>query len=151
MNKTPWHRYQVLTKRAERAAELSPQLQWGGNIWMGVTVEEERYQERIECLRTTGAHVKFLSLEPLLGPLAHLDLRGMNWIIAGGESGPGARPMEKAWVVDIRDQCRKAGVPFFFKQWGGVRKKKAGRLLEGRTWDEMPRASTLPVQASKKR
>jgi protein gp37 len=139
MNSSPRHRYQVLTKRAERLSELAPQLDWGENVWMGVTVEEDRYRGRIDCLRKTGAQVKFLSLEPLLGPLQNLDLGGIDWVIAGGESGPGARPIQESWVLDIRNQCLKARVPFFFKQWGGVRKKKAGRLLEGRTWDEMPR------------
>ena len=139
MNSSPRHRYQVLTKRAERLCELAPQLDWGENVWMGVTVEEDRYRSRIDCLRKTGAQVKFLSLEPLLGPLQNLDLGGIDWVIAGGESGPGARPIQQSWVLDIRNQCLKARVPFFFKQWGGVRKKKAGRLLEGRTWDEMPR------------
>ena len=105
---------------------------------MGVSVETQRYAFRIDCLRRTGAHVKFLSLEPLLGPLPHLDLRDINWVIVGGESGPGARPMDPAWVLEIRDQCQQAKVPFFFKQWGGIHKKQAGRLLEGRTWDEMP-------------
>jgi len=138
MNASPRHRYQVLTKRAERMRELAPKLSWGENIWMGVTVEEDRYRGRIDCLRQTSAHVKFLSLEPLLGPLQRLDLAGIDWVIVGGESGPGARPIQESWVLDLRDQCLKAHVPFFFKQWGGVRKKKAGRLLEGRTWDEMP-------------
>ena len=138
MNASPRHRYQVLTKRAERLRDLAPKLQWGENIWMGVTVEEDRYRARIDCLRETSAQVKFLSLEPLLGPLQRLDLGGIDWVIVGGESGPGARPIQESWVLDLRDQCLKARVPFFFKQWGGVRKKKAGRLLEGRTWDEMP-------------
>jgi protein gp37 len=105
---------------------------------MGVSVETEKYTHRIDDLRNTGARIKFLSLEPLLGPLPKLDLSGIDWVIVGGESGPGARPMLEEWVTDIRDQCRRAGIPFFFKQWGGVNKKKAGRLLKGRTWDEMP-------------
>jgi protein gp37 len=108
---------------------------------MGVSVENDEYRFRIDDLRTTRARLKFLSLEPLLGPLARLDLRGIDWVIVGGESGPGARPMDRAWAVDLRDQCRKAAVPFFFKQWGGRNKKQAGRLLDGRTWDEMPTAS----------
>jgi protein gp37 len=108
------------------------------NIWMGVTVENSDYTNRIDHLRQTGAYLKFLSIEPLLGPIPNLDLEGIDWVIVGGESGPGARPMKPEWVMDIRNQCRRAGVPFFFKQWGGVRKKKAGRELEGRTWDEMP-------------
>jgi protein gp37 len=112
---------------------------------MGVSVEDQHYAWRIECLRRTGAKVKFLSLEPLLGPLPCLDLRGIQWVIVGGESGPKARPLCPAWVLDIRDQCHRAGVPFFFKQWGGRNKKKAGRMLEGRTWDEMPSAGCAAV------
>ena len=138
MAATPQHTYQVLTKRAERAAELSAQLGWLPNIWLGVSVENSEYQWRIDCLRQTGAHTKFVSLEPLLGPLPHLDLEDIDWAIAGGESGPGARPMSVEWVRSIRDQCRGAGVAFHFKQWGGVSKKKTGRLLDGRTWDEFP-------------
>ncbi|MCL5998526.1 MAG: phage Gp37/Gp68 family protein [Chloroflexi bacterium] len=138
MRRAHWHRFQVLTKRSERLAELSSDLPWASNIWMGVSVENERYAFRIDHLRETGAQVKFLSLEPLLGPLNHLDLDHINWVIVGGESGPGARPLERSWVVDIRDQCKSAGVPFFFKQWGGANKKRAGRELDGRTWDEMP-------------
>ncbi len=138
MGWTDWHCYQILTKRAERMVALSPRLPWWPHVWMGVSVEQRRYTWRIDALRQTGAHVKFLSLEPLLGPLPNLDLRGIDWVIVGGESGPGARPMEAAWVLDIRDQCQQAQVAFFFKQWGGVHKKQAGRLLEGCTWDEMP-------------
>ena len=118
--------------------ELSRKLPWAANIWMGVTVENGDYVQRIDCLRKTEAYVKFLSIEPLLGPIGTINLDGIDWVIVGGESGPGARPMDPAWVIDIRDQCRMAGVPFFFKQWGGVRKKQAGRMLEGKTWDEMP-------------
>jgi protein gp37 len=138
MCRADWHCFQLLTKRAERLVALSPTLPWRPHIWMGVSVESAQYTFRIEALRQTGAHVKFLSLEPLLGPLRHLDLRGIHWVIVGGESGPGARPMEASWVINIRDQCQKAQIPFFFKQWGGVHKKQAGRQLEGRTWDEMP-------------
>jgi protein gp37 len=138
MNRANWHQYQILTKRAERIEELSPKLQWSPHIWMGVSVENNDYLWRIDHLRRTQAHVKFLSIEPLLGPLGKIDLRGIDWVIVGGESGPGARTMETEWVKDIRDQCLKTGVAFFFKQWGGVQKKKAGRMLEGRTWDEMP-------------
>ncbi len=133
-----WHRFQVLTKRAERLAELSPRLAWSPNVWMGVSVETARYESRIDRLRRTEARVKFLSLEPLLGPLPGLDLGGIDWVIVGGESGPGARPMDPAWVTNLRDQCRRANVPFFFKQWGGTNKKRAGRTLDGRVWDEMP-------------
>jgi len=140
MNKANWHQYQVLTKRAERLEDLSPKLEWAPHIWMGVSVESAKYLSRIDCLRRTQAHVKFLSLEPLLGPLPKMNLRGIDWAIVGGESGPGARPMDAEWVTDIRDQCVKADVAFFFKQWGGVQKKRTGRTLEGRTWDEMPEA-----------
>lgn len=136
-----WHRFQVLTKRSVRLLELSATLPWTQNIWMGVTVENENVIERIDHLRKTAAAVKFLSIEPLLGPLPALDLSGIDWVIVGGESGPGARYMDPSWVVDIRDQCSNAGVPFFFKQWGGTDKKKAGRILKGRTWDEMPAAA----------
>jgi protein gp37 len=139
MNRANWHQYQVLTKRSERLASIEAELDWQPHIWMGVSVENERFQHRIDHLRTTGAHVKFLSLEPLLGPLANLRLHGIDWVIVGGESGPRARPMDPAWVADIRDQCQDAGVAFFFKQWGGVFKKRTGRQLDGRTWDQMPR------------
>lgn len=138
MRQAAWHCFQVLTKRSDRLLELSPQLPWAPHIWMGVSVENEAYTYRIDHLRETGAAIKFLSLEPLLGPLRSLNLERIDWVIVGGESGPGARPMDSSWVIDIRDQCRAAGVPFFFKQWGGVRKKRTGRELEGQTWDEMP-------------
>ena len=143
MNRADWHQYQVLTKRAERVHELSPHLKWAPHIWMGVSVESEKYLDRIDHLRETGAHVKFLSLEPLLGPLSNMNLRGIDWAIVGGESGPGARPIDPAWVTGIRDQCLNAGVAFFFKQWGGVQKKKTGRELEGRTWDQMPELAVI--------
>ena len=138
MRRAHWHRFQILTKRSERLAEIGSELTWTPNIWMGVSVETGRYRSRIDDLRETKSHVKFLSLEPLLSHLPHLDLNGIGWVIVGGESGPKARPMNEDWVTDIRDQCSRAQVPFFFKQWGGVNKKKAGRLLEGRTWDELP-------------
>ena len=143
MNRANWHQYQILTKRAERVQELSPKLKWAPHIWMGVSVENEKYLYRVDHLRKTGAHVKFLSLEPLLGPLHKMNLRGIDWAIVGGESGPGARPVDPAWVTDIRDQCVKANVAFFFKQWGGVQKKKTGRILEGRTWSEMPELTVV--------
>ena len=130
----------MLTKRADRLAELSPAIKWPENVWMGVSVENADYVDRIDDLRTTGARVKFLSLEPLLGPLTKLKLKNIDWVIVGGESGHRARPMDPAWVTDIRDQCARARVAFFFKQWGGKNKKKAGRLLDGRTWDAMPTA-----------
>lgn len=135
---TPQHTYQVLTKRAERAEELSPHLPWPKHIWLGVSVENADYAYRIDHLRRTSAAVKFLSLEPLLGPLDDLDLSGIDWAIAGGESGPGARPMPIEWVRSIRDQCVTANVAFHFKQWGGVNKKRTGRVLDGKTWDEQP-------------
>lgn len=138
MRQASWHQFQLLTKRAERLLLLNPQIKWAENIWMGVSVESERYTYRIDQLRQTQAHTKFLSLEPLLGPLSNLKLQGIDWVIVGGESGPGARQMDEIWVHEIKDQCLKANVPFFFKQWGGVQKKKTGRLLDGMTWDYTP-------------
>lgn len=139
------HTFQVLTKRSTRLRQLSSQLPWPANVWMGVSVENDACVGRIDDLRATGAQVKFLSLEPLLGPLPNLDLSGIDWVIVGGESGPKARRMESGWARDLRDQCVAAGVQFFFKQWGDINelgvkvgKKKAGRLLDGRTWDEIP-------------
>jgi protein gp37 len=140
MNRASQHRFQVLTKRSHRLVRLSRELHWQPNIWMGVSVESQAYTFRIDHLRETQAHIKFLSLEPLLGPLSNLNLQGIDWVIVGGESGPHARPMQEEWVLDIRDQCQAASVPFFFKQWGGTNKKKAGRELEKKTWNEMPRA-----------
>ena len=148
MRRAHWHQYQVLTKRSERLRELAPQLPWAPQIWMGVSVENEKYLYRIDDLRQTAAHIKFLSLEPLLGPLLRLNLRGIDWVIVGGESGPGARPMDPNWVRNIRDQCTRASVPFFFKQWGGVVKSRTGRLLDGRTWDEMPGDDALAAAES---
>ncbi len=138
MEQTPRHTYQVLTKRAERLEEVSAELHWPTNVWMGVSVESVDYAYRIDHLRRIGAHTKFLSLEPLLGPLSHLNLTSIDWAIAGGESGPGARPMSADWVRSIRDQCIRSDVPFHFKQWGGRNKRKTGRILDGRTWDEWP-------------
>jgi protein gp37 len=138
MGRAHWHQYQVLTKRSDRVLALSKELNWAPQIWMGVSIETEKYKYRIDDLRKTDAHVKFLSLEPLLGSLGKLNLHGVDWAIVGGESGPGARLIDSDWVTEIRDQCVKAGVAFFFKQWGGVQKKKTGRTLDGRTWDEMP-------------
>jgi protein gp37 len=140
MHRAHWHEYQVLTKRSDRLAELDRCLDWRRQIWMGVSVESADYLHRVDDLRRTRAHTKFLSVEPLLGPLDALDLTGIDWVIVGGESGPGARAMKPEWVVDVRDRCRASGVAFFFKQWGGVVKKKTGRELEGRTWDELPAA-----------
>jgi protein gp37 len=145
MARAHWHQFQVLTKRAERLRDLSRDLPWPPNVWQGVSVESERYLGRIDDLRHTAAAVKFLSLEPLLEALPSLDLRGIDWVIVGGESGPGARLIEKSWVIGIREKCKRAGVAFFFKQWGGVQKSKTGRTLEGRTWDEMPADPALAV------
>jgi protein gp37 len=141
MAQARWHQFQLLTKRSERLLQLSRDLVWTPNIWVGVSVERDDYTFRLDHLRRTPAWVKFLSLEPLLGPLPKLNLEGIDWVIAGGESGPGARPMQPDWVRDIRNQCRKARVAFFFKQWGGVHKSRAGRELDGRTWDEMPQVN----------
>ena len=138
MEKADRHQFQVLTKRAERLLEFNSKLPWPSNVWMGVSVEDKHVTDRIDALRQTDAHIKFLSLEPLLGALPNLDLSGIDWVIVGGESGPGAREMQKKWVIDIRDQCADAEIAFFFKQWGGKRKSKTGRELEGRTYDEMP-------------
>jgi protein gp37 len=147
-----WHTYQVLTKRAERMRSLlNSKLEFAAghrHIWWGVSVEDRKFGvPRIKELRNTGVAVRFLSIEPLLEDVGKLDLHSMNWVIVGGESGPGARPMKKEWVISVRDQCRSARVPFFFKQWGGVRKKAAGRTLDGRTYDEFPRRVSNPVLA----
>lgn len=138
MNDNPQHVFQILTKRAERLLELHRQFHWTHNIWMGVSVENEKVKDRIDLLRKTKAHTKFLSLEPLLGPLPKLKLKGINWVIVGGESGHKPRPMDPDWVVDIQEQCERAGVAFFFKQWGGRNKKANGRLLNGKIYDAMP-------------
>ena len=145
MNRASIHTFQILTKRAERLAELSDELSWSKNIWMGVSIENEKYKSRIDCLRYTEANVKFISFEPLIGSVGKVNLKNIDWAIVGGESGPGARYMDSLWVKDIRDQCLEQKVPFFFKQWGGVNKKKAGRRLEGRTWDEMPKPESAGV------
>lgn len=138
MKAAHWHQFQVLTKRPESALEYVNDLPWPANVWLGTSVETSAYFSRVRTLQHIPAAVRFLSLEPLLGPLRRIPLRGIHWVIVGGESGPGARPMAPEWVIDIREQCHKRGVPFFFKQWGGVNKKRTGRELEGRTWDEMP-------------
>ncbi|OPZ86286.1 MAG: Phage protein Gp37/Gp68 [bacterium ADurb.Bin429] len=132
------HHYQILTKRSERLFQLNHILPWRKHIGMGVTVESADYLYRLDHLRQTDAQLKFVSIEPMLSPLREIDLTGIDWVIVGGESGPGARPMQTEWVIEIRDKCIAAGVPFFFKQWGGVRKSKNGRLLDGVTWDQMP-------------
>ena len=149
MRRAAWHQFQVLTKRAERLLELNPKLEWSDNIWMGVSVENDDYQFRIDLLRQSKARFKFLSLEPLLGPLVELDLTGIDWVIVGGESGPGAKPMREDWVLQIQGTCESSGVPFFFKQWGGVQKKRAGWELQGRTWDELPVAMRNRPQTSR--
>jgi len=138
----PQHTFQVLTKRSERLRALAPRLPWPANVWMGVSVEDDRVLRRVDDLRRVSAAVRFLSCEPLIGPLEDLSLEGISWVIVGGESGPGARRMAKVWAESIRRQCRAARVPFFFKQWGGVRKHQTGRTLNGRTYDEMPRAGS---------
>ena len=138
MNQAHWHTFQVLTKRSHRLESLDSVLRGAPNIWMGVTVESADFMHRIDHLRRSNACIKFICFEPLLGPLPNLRLEGIDWVIVGGESGPGSRPMEQAWVLNILNQCLQANVPFFFKQWGGRKKEKSGRLLEGRTWDEMP-------------
>jgi len=139
MNDCPQHTFQILTKRSGRLKSLANKLKWTSNIWMGVSIEDDRVHHRIHDLLEVPAHVRFLSCEPLIGPTEDLPLDGIHWVIVGGESGPGARPMEKAWVRSIRRQCRDAGAAFFFKQWGGVQKHRNGRKLSNRTYDEMPK------------
>ncbi len=141
MRRADQHQFQMLTKRSSRLSRFTPEDGWPLNVWAGVTVERADYTFRIDHLRRTGACTKFLSLEPLLGPLPDLDLTGIDWVILGGESGPQARPMQQDWVIDLKDQCLAQGVPFFFKQWGGRNRKKTGRTLLGRTWEEMPPAA----------
>lgn len=144
MNRATWHRFQILTKRSNRLLELSERLTWTDNIWMGVTVECGDFIDRTSDLVASGAQSRFLSCEPLLGPLPELSLTGIDWVIVGGESGPKARMISEDWVTGLRDQCIDAAVPFFFKQWGGVNKKKTGRVLQGKTWDERPRGLLNP-------
>jgi protein gp37 len=139
MAKAHWHQFQVLTKRAERLEELSPAIEWPENVWQGVSVENADYAFRIDHLRRAGAKTKFLSIEPLLGPIPNLDLSGIDWVIIGGESGPGSRPVQREWIVELIAQCERADVPVLFKQWGGTNKKKTGRELDGRTYDGKPR------------
>ena len=141
MNDNKHHTFQILTKRSERLREMAPKLYWSENIWMGVTIESNGYVRRADDLRKVNAAVRFLSLEPLLGPLPDLELDGIDWVIVGGESGPGARPMKEKWVLDIKQKCEKENIPFFFKQWGGINRKKAGRLLLGKTWDNYPKTA----------
>lgn len=144
MRRCPQHQFQVLTKRAERLADVCAELEWSENVWMGVSVENAEYAYRSELLRQVPAHIRFLSVEPLLGPIPALPLTGIHWVIVGGESGPGARPMAPEWVEEIYHQCRAAGAAFFFKQWGGVHKSRTGRELFGRTFDEMPPQARRP-------
>lgn len=146
MRRAHWHTFQVLTKRSERLAALTHELPWADNIWMGVSVENSDYTNRIDHLRESGAKVKFLSMEPLLGAVPDMNLQGIDWVIVGGESGPGARPMDESWVIGIKEQCIRSGTPFFFKQWGGVRKKLAGRELQGKTWSQMPNLQSVRHQ-----
>ena len=141
ISETPQHTYQILTKRAERLEKISTKLDWPANVWMGVSVENADYLYRLDHLRSIRATIRFLSLEPLLGPLENMNLTNLDWVIAGGESGPGARPVDPSWVRSIRDQCIATETAFHFKQWGGVNKKKAGRTLDGQTWDEFPKES----------
>ena len=143
MHRASWHTFQILTKRSERLLDVARTLDWPSNVWMGVSVERSDYTYRIEHLCQVGSAIRFLSLEPLLGPLPSLGLRGIDWVIVGGESGAGARPMEREWVIDIKNQCKSHDVPFFFKQWGGTNKKRNGRQLEGRTWDDLPNCSRV--------
>jgi len=147
MNNARHHIFQVLTKRSRRLGELASRLEWSKNIWMGVSVENADYTYRIRHLADTGAYLKFISFEPLIGRVADADLSMVDWVIVGGESGPGARPILKEWVIEIRDQCIENNIPFFFKQWGGINKKKAGRKLDGRFWNEMPGKPRYPVVA----
>lgn len=148
MNDCHWHIFQVLTKREDRLLELNSKLNWSANIWMGVSIENQDYTYRMDYLKQTDAKVKFLSLEPLLGPLYNMNLNMIDWVIVGGESGPKARPIKKQWVEDIRKQCRRAKVKFFFKQWGGFNKKENGRELNGRTYDEIPLDKEFSLQPS---
>lgn len=145
MEKASWHTFQILTKRADRLSNLAPELNWPPNVWMGVSIETAEYLWRVEHLREVPAAVRFLSIEPLLGQVGTFDLSGIDWVIIGGESGHGARSMAPEWIREVRDQCSKEGIPLFFKQWGGVQKKKAGRMIDGRTWDGMPQEHQLIV------
>ena len=142
MNMAHRHTFQVLTKRPEHVAAINSLISWTPNIWLGISIESKRWQHRLQSLKDTDAKIKFLSLEPLLAPLTNIPLDGIDWVIVGGESGPGARPMHPDWVREIRDNCLRSNVAFFFKQWGGVFKKRTGRILDGRTWDEMPLAAS---------
>ena len=144
MNRAEHHIFQILTKRPKRLVQLSKKLNWTENIWMGVTVENDKFVSRIDDLRKTDAKIKWLSLEPLLGPIENLQLNDIEWVVVGGESGPGARPIKEEWILDIKKQCNDQKSAFFFKQWGGVNKKKTGRLLKGRTYNELPSIPSNP-------
>jgi protein gp37 len=146
MKRADWHIFQILTKRSERLVALAPRLPWPANVWQGVSVEDARYLSRVDHLRLVPAHVRFLSVEPLIGPIHNLRLDGIHWVIVGGESGSGHRPIKAIWVRQIREQCLGAGVPFFFKQWGGLTPKSGGRMLDGRTWDAMPSPVSAPTR-----
>ena len=150
MRKASQHTFQILTKRPERVVELASDLPWPSNVWMGTSVESADYTWRIHELQRVPAKVRFLSVEPLLGPIPQLPVRGIAWVIVGGESGPGARPMDADWVRQIRDRCLRYNVPFFFKQWGGVQKSRSGRILDGRTWDEFPTRGSIERTVSEK-
>lgn len=143
MRKANWHIFQLLTKRPERLSEINQLIDWPDNVWMGTSVENQDYVNRIDFLRESDAFIKFLSLEPLIGPIDKIDLGKIDWVIVGGESGPKSRPMKMEWVVKLKELCKTQDVPFFFKQWGGFNKKKNGRLLEGKTWDEYPLKADL--------
>jgi len=147
MNKANWHTFQVLTKRPKRLAKMASKLNWTDNIWMGVTVEENEYVDRVDYLRDCPAKIKFLSLEPLIDSVDNLDYTNIDWVIVGGESGYGAREMKKEWVLEIKDRCKTENIDFFFKQWGGVNKKKAGRELDGKYYDEMPKIFNSKLSA----
>lgn len=139
MNKAKWHTFQVLTKRSKRLKEIAPKLNWTKNIWLGVTVENDNHKDRIKDLVKTPAQIKYLSVEPLLSEVKQIPLSGIDWVIVGGESGPGSRPMNEEWILPIRDKCNSMNIPFFFKQWGGTNKKQAGSLLQGKHWKQMPK------------
>ncbi len=138
MNAAHWHTFQILTKRSDILAEYSKYLKWTQNIWMGVSVESQKYVNRIDDLRKVPSSVRFLSIEPLIARITNIELKEIDWVIVGGESGPSSRKVERDWILEIRDKCIREDVPFFFKQWGGINKKRSGRILEGRTWDELP-------------
>ena len=150
MHEASQHQFEVLTKRPERVVEMAGLIKWTENVWIGTSVENNDYVHRAKTIAKVPAAIRFLSIEPLLGPVTRLPLSNIEWVIVGGESGPGARPMEADWVRTIRDRCFRYEVPFFFKQWGGVQKSKTGRLLDGRTWDELPIEHGKALRGNKK-